>query len=102
MFANEDGHQICSHVSFFWLVVASLSVMPRRNTPHLARFSCSAEPGTNDIDQVLREIYILYTDCALKDPFYELEMPIRSTLFTKAVDALMERLEKAASTPSKR
>jgi trafficking protein particle complex subunit 4 len=62
----------------------------------------SAEEGTPDMDNALTEIYILYTDCALKDPFYELEMPIRSTLFTQAVDALMERLEKAANTPNKR
>lgn len=54
------------------------------------------------MDTALQEIYILYCDCALKDPFYELEMPIRSALFTQAVDALMERLEKSASSPSKR
>ena len=53
------------------------------------------------MDTALREIYVMYTDCALKDPFYELEMPIRSQLFEKAVDALIERLEKAASSPSK-
>ncbi len=28
-----------------------------------------------------------------KDPFYELEMPIRCELFTSAVDGLIERLE---------
>jgi hypothetical protein len=61
-----------------------------------------AEPGTPDMDTALQEIYILYCDCALKDPFYELEMPIRSALFSQAVDALMERLEKAANTPSGR
>jgi len=54
------------------------------------------------MDDALTEIYILYAECALKDPFYELEMPIRSTLFTQAVDALMERLERASSGPSKR
>ena len=54
------------------------------------------------MDAALTEIYILYCDCSLKDPFYELEMPIRSTLFTQSVDALMERLEKASSAPSKR
>lgn len=53
-----------------------------------------AEPGTSDLDYVLKEIYILYTDCALKDPFYELEMPIRCELFTSAVDALIQRVEK--------
>jgi hypothetical protein len=45
---------------------------------------------------VLREIYILYVDCALKDPFYELEMPIRCELFTTAVDALVQGMEKSA------
>ena len=28
-----------------------------------------------------------------KDPFYELEMPIRCELFTSAVDNLIERVE---------
>jgi len=54
------------------------------------------------MDAALTEIYILYTDCSLKDPFYELEMPIRSTLFSQSVDALMERLEKASSSPPSR
>jgi hypothetical protein len=44
---------------------------------------------------VLKEIYILYTECVLKDPFYELEMPIRSELFIQSVDALIERVDKA-------
>jgi hypothetical protein len=43
---------------------------------------------------VLKEIYILYTECVLKDPFYELEMPIRSELFIQSVDALIERVDK--------
>lgn len=56
----------------------------------------SAEPGATDLDSVLREIYISYTDCALKDPFYELEMPIRCELFTNAVDALIKRYERSS------
>jgi hypothetical protein len=54
-----------------------------------------AEPGAVDLDYVLREVYILYADCALKDPFYELEMPIRCELFTQAVDALIQKVEKS-------
>jgi len=57
------------------------------------KFVLTAEPGTPDLDTVLREIYVLYSDCALKDPFYELEMPIRCELFTNAVDYLIERIE---------
>mmetsp|Transcript_855 Transcript_855/g.1044 ORF Transcript_855/g.1044 Transcript_855/m.1044 type:complete len:153 (+) Transcript_855:130-588(+) len=58
------------------------------------KFVITAEPGTPDLDYVLRELYVLYTDCALKDPFYELEMPIRCELFTQAIDCLIERVEK--------
>jgi hypothetical protein len=56
----------------------------------------SAEPGTPDLAYVLREIYVLYADYALKDPFYELEMPIRCELFIQAVDALIERVDKTS------
>ncbi len=43
------------------------------------------------LKEVLREIYVSYSDCTLKDPFYELEMPIRSELFTQDIDAIMMR-----------
>ncbi|KAL3817680.1 hypothetical protein ACHAXA_002829 [Cyclostephanos tholiformis] len=56
------------------------------------KFVLTAEPGTPGIDAVLREIYVLYSDCALKDPFYELEMPIRCELFTNAVDSLIDQV----------
>ncbi|VEU43378.1 unnamed protein product [Pseudo-nitzschia multistriata] len=60
------------------------------------KFVITAEPNTAvavDLGQVLREIYVLYTDCALKDPFYELEMPIRCELFTQGVENLIQRVE---------
>jgi len=72
------------------------------------KFVITAEPSSadgSDLAQVLRDIYILYTECVLKDPFYELEMPIRSDLFVQAVDALIERANKpspsSGSTPTK-
>jgi len=61
------------------------------------KFVITAEPNTTaaiDVDQVLREIYVLYTDCCLKDPFYELEMPIRCELFTQGVKDLIQRVER--------
>ena len=54
---------------------------------------CSADPGTPNVNQVLRELYVLYAECTLKDPFYELDMPIRCELFKDAVDALMQRYD---------
>lgn len=40
------------------------------------------EPGTPDVDILLKDtIYDLYCDYVLKNPFYEVEMPIRCELF---------------------
>merc|ERR1719491_14507 len=57
------------------------------------KFVITAEPGTRNPKQVLKDLYVLYSECALKDPFYELDMPIRCELFTDAVDALMETVQ---------
>lgn len=55
---------------------------------------------TVDVKEVLKEVYVLYTECVLKDPFYELEMPIRSDLFVQAVDATIQRFSKGMSYTS--
>ena len=63
------------------------------------KFIITAEPITAlmiDLEIVLKEIYVLYTECVLKDPFYELEMPIRSELFITAVDNLIDKVERIA------
>lgn len=63
------------------------------------KFILCAEPTTRaDLEQVCKDIYLLYTECVLKDPFYELEMPIRSELFVQAVDALLDRSSKGGLT----
>jgi hypothetical protein len=57
------------------------------------KFVITAEAGPlamlQVLEQTLREIYAIYTETVLKDPFYELEMPIRSEMFVRAVDALI-------------
>jgi len=63
------------------------------------KFVITSERGmTVDIDSVLKEIYVLYAECVCKDPFYELEMPIRSELFSQAVENLIEKVEKTGHT----
>jgi trafficking protein particle complex subunit 4 len=63
------------------------------------KFVITSEPAVAaDLKEVLKEIYVLYTECVLKDPFYELEMPIRSDLFVQAVDAVIQRVSKAPLT----
>ena len=41
------------------------------------KFLVVAEPKQAGCDQLLDKIYELYSDYALKNPFYSLEMPIR-------------------------
>ena len=61
------------------------------------KFVITAEPTVvADMREILKEIYVLYTECVLKDPFYELEMPIRSELFVQAVDAVIQRFAKSS------
>ncbi|CAN0106043.1 unnamed protein product [Laminaria digitata] len=62
------------------------------------KFVITAEAGTPDLGAVLQEIYELYTDYVLKNPFYELEMPIRCELFTLYLEELIER-HSAAGAP---
>ena len=93
MSANENWAQVCVSCN------GSTLPIPKALDPSLANHrprlsSITAEPGTTDLDFVLREIYVLYADCALKDPFYELEMPIRCELFIQAVDALIRKVER--------
>lgn len=41
------------------------------------KFIVLADPRQAGIDALLRKIYEIYSDFALKNPFYSLEMPIR-------------------------
>ncbi|CAN6586984.1 unnamed protein product [Malus baccata var. baccata] len=45
------------------------------------KFFVVCEPGTQHMEGLLKHVYELYTDYVLKNPFYEMEMPIRCELF---------------------
>ncbi|KAE8689776.1 Trafficking protein particle complex subunit 4 [Hibiscus syriacus] len=45
------------------------------------KFFVVSEPGTQNMEALLKVVYELYTDYVLKNPFYEMEMPIRCELF---------------------
>ncbi|RWS16859.1 trafficking protein particle complex subunit 4-like protein [Dinothrombium tinctorium] len=53
-------------------------------------------PGSKE--SLLRKIYELYADYALKNPFYSLEMPIRCELFDSNLQTLLEQHEKTGVT----
>jgi hypothetical protein len=52
----------------------------------------TATPGTTDLDKLLHDVYELYGDYVLKNPFYEMDMPIRCDLFNRHLDKLTQRL----------
>jgi trafficking protein particle complex subunit 4 len=52
------------------------------------KFFLTADPDSRHIDAVLKEVYVLYSDYVLKNPFYELDMPIQCSKFDEKVQKL--------------
>uniref|UniRef100_A0A6I8RUQ8 Trafficking protein particle complex subunit n=1 Tax=Xenopus tropicalis TaxID=8364 RepID=A0A6I8RUQ8_XENTR len=61
------------------------------------KFMVLSDPRQAGIDTLLRKIYELYSDYALKNPFYSLEMPIRCELFDQNLRSALEVSEKAGT-----
>ncbi|XP_069598527.1 trafficking protein particle complex subunit 4 [Ranitomeya imitator] len=61
------------------------------------KFMVLSDPRQAGIDSLLRKIYELYSDFALKNPFYSLEMPIRCELFDQNLKSALEVAEKAGT-----
>ncbi|KAF6106821.1 trafficking protein particle complex 4 [Phyllostomus discolor] len=61
------------------------------------KFVVLADPRQAGIDSLLRKIYEIYSDFALKNPFYSLEMPIRCELFDQNMKLALEVAEKAGT-----
>lgn len=59
------------------------------------KFMVVAEPTQAGMDILLKRVYELYADYALKNPFYSLEMPIRCELFETHLQNLLETVEKS-------
>ncbi|TMW68355.1 hypothetical protein Poli38472_005823 [Pythium oligandrum] len=60
-------------------------------TPTGIKFFITSALGTPDLDVALRTIYELYVDYVLKNPFYELEMPIRCSLFNAGLRTYVDK-----------
>ncbi|KAJ9594426.1 hypothetical protein L9F63_014151 [Diploptera punctata] len=58
------------------------------------KFMIVSEPNQVGMEILLKRIYELYADYALKNPFYSLEMPIRCELFDTNLQSLLEQIEK--------
>jgi trafficking protein particle complex subunit 4 len=54
------------------------------------KFVITARPrGSPDLSKLLQSIYRGYCDFVLKNPFYEIDMPIRCELFNKHLDSIL-------------
>lgn len=49
-----------------------------------------AEPHQPNVDVVVRRIYELYADYVMKNPFYQMEMPIRCEAFDRNLAAYIK------------
>jgi hypothetical protein len=56
------------------------------------KFVITATPIVTDLESLLQNIYELYSDYVVKNPFYEIDMPIRCDLFNINLDRLMAKV----------
>lgn len=59
------------------------------------KFLVLTDPRVFNMDAFLKKVYELYSDFALKNPFYSLEMPIRCDLFDVNIQKHLEQTEKS-------
>ena len=55
------------------------------------KFIVTASPKSENLERLLKDVYSLYTDYVMKDPFHTMEQPIKSGIFIKALIALVQR-----------
>mmetsp|Transcript_30755 Transcript_30755/g.67354 ORF Transcript_30755/g.67354 Transcript_30755/m.67354 type:complete len:142 (-) Transcript_30755:170-595(-) len=61
------------------------------------KFFVTAEPETKQpLEVFLREVYMLYSDYVLKNPFYEMDMPIHCDRFDQKLAKLAEDYQRKA------
>lgn len=64
------------------------------------KFMVVAEPIQMGLEMLLKKIYELYADYALKNPFYSLEQPLRCELFDQNLQQLLDTFEKTGGITS--
>lgn len=63
-------------------------VLQSFDTPTGLKFFLTADPDSRHLDAVLRDVYVLYSDYVLKNPFYELDMPIQCERFDEKIQQM--------------
>lgn len=54
------------------------------------KFFVTADPTCTDLERFLRQVYILYSDYVLKNPFYEIDQVVRCELFDQHLNNLVD------------
>jgi len=57
------------------------------NTLTGTKFLLFTDTAQANVDNTIRRIYDMYTDYVMKNPFYQLEMPVRCDLFDRKLTA---------------
>merc|ERR1712168_601993 len=58
------------------------------------KFFCVSDPKQGGHDALLKRIYEIYSDFALKNPFYNIDMPIRCELFDASLAEAVAQAER--------
>ncbi|KAH8820296.1 Sybindin-like protein [Xylogone sp. PMI_703] len=56
------------------------------------KFLLFTEPMQPNVDSILRRIYELYADYVMKNPFYQIEMPVRCEVFDRKLGGYIRPL----------
>ena len=56
------------------------------------KFLLFTEPQQPNVDAILRRVYELYTDYVMKNPFYQMEMPVRCEAFDRKLAGYLRPL----------
>ena len=79
-----------------FVTVSSSVVQTSSSTPIQPTSPPNIEKSSNlqiqIADNFLRKVYCIYSDYVMKDPFYSLEMPIKSELFDRKVKHMVDNL----------
>jgi trafficking protein particle complex subunit 4 len=56
------------------------------------KFLVFTDPTQTNVDVTTRKVYELYADYVMKNPFYQLEMPIRCDLFDRKLGSYIKEI----------
>lgn len=62
------------------------------NTMTGTKFLLFTDTTQTNVDLTIRRIYDMYTDYVMKNPFYQLEMPVRCDLFDRKVHSYIREI----------